>query len=403
MAAMTNKTENQGTELASFVDQLMDEFSLLSDEKVITDAIRDFGSIDVALGDIDVEIENAIASLGKDRLTKARAALEHSRKNAVRPSSSVEAYQQLADFITSNEGFRKVTLAARNGQGSSEDDATSAIFDLCELREFKQSRPLPKFGEKAKADVILRELGVTKPDDIDVEAIAWHLGAKVRYGRLTQCEARIIGSDDVAMITVDDNVSPPRQRFSICHELGHWIYHRGQTLCCQAGDIELPNDQSNNLERVADRFASELLMPSYLFVPIAQSLGSPSVRVVQQLSEIFKTSRTAAAIRLVQLSQRPLCLVSHTRNGRRWFARSQALSGNWIPSRELRSESAAFAMIFGKGVSKTAPRCINASIWFTRRDASRFNVLEESFRVQGNEVISLLSMKEEKEFLRQQS
>src|ERR1700712_539999 len=112
MAAMPNKTENQGTELASFVDQLMDEFSLLSDEKVITDAIRDFGSIDVALGDIDVEIENAIASLGKDRLTKARAALEHSRKNAVRPSSSVEAYQQLADFITSNEGFRKVTLAA---------------------------------------------------------------------------------------------------------------------------------------------------------------------------------------------------------------------------------------------------------------------------------------------------
>jgi hypothetical protein len=122
-----------------------------------------------------------------------------------------------------------------------------------------------------------------------------------------------------------------------------------------------------------------------------------------RVSEIFKTSRTAAAIRLVQLSQRPLCLVSHTRNGRRWFARSQALSGNWIPSRELRSESAAFAMIFGKGVSKTAPRCINASIWFTRRDASRFNVLEESFRVQGNEVISLLSMKEEKEFLRQQS
>ena len=199
-----------------------------------------------------------------------------------------------------------MTLAARNGQGSSDDDATSAIFDLCELRELKQCSPLPKFGEKPKADFILRELGITKPEEIDVEAIAWNFGAKVRYGRLTQCEARIIGSDDVAVITVDDSASPQRQRFSICHELGHWIYHPGQTLCCQAGDIELPNDQSNNLERVADRFASELLMPSYLFVPVAQSLGSPNMRVVQQLSEIFRTSRTATAIRLVQLNRRPL-------------------------------------------------------------------------------------------------
>ena len=171
-------------------------------------------------------------------------------------------------------------------------------------------------------------------------------------------------------------------------------------LSCQATDIELPSAQSNNLERAADRFASELLMPSYLFLPIAESLGRPSMRVIQKLSEVFKTSKTATAIRLVEFNQRPLCLVNHGKNGRRWFARSQAITGNWIPAGELRSESVAFNMIFGKSAQSIPPKCLDASVWFTRRDASRFQVVEDLFRIAANEILTLLSFKDEKDFVR---
>jgi hypothetical protein len=398
---MIKMTDNKDTELATFVDLLMEDLSLQSDEKIIADAIEDFGSLERALGDIDAEINSAINSQGKERLAEARAAFLNCTKNSFRPTKTEDAFRQLADFIVSDPKLKRVTLAARKGQAGSENDAFSVLQDLCELRQLGQSTPLPKFGSMQKADSILQQFGVTKPEEIDVEAIAWSLGAKVRYGSLTQCEARIVGADSAAIITVDKNASPQRQRFSICHEIGHWIYHRGQTLSCQANDIELPSGSSNNLERVADRFASELLMPSYLFVPIAESLGKPTMGVVQRLSEIFRTSRTATAIRLVELSQRPLCLVCHGKNGRRWFTRSRTMTGNWMPGYELSAESSAFNMVFGKSPPMMPPKCVNASAWFAPRDVSRFNVIEESFRTQANEAVTLLSIKEEKEFLSQ--
>ena len=41
---------------------------------------------------------------------------------------------------------------------------------------------------------ILTELGVRDPEDLDIEAIAQHCGATIRYKPLVGCEARIMGS-----------------------------------------------------------------------------------------------------------------------------------------------------------------------------------------------------------------
>ena len=61
---------------------------------------------------------------------------------------------------------------------------------------------------------VLQGLGITDPDDIDLEAIAWTMGAGVRYRPLDGCEARIIGRDDQAIITVNERSSWRRRRFS---------------------------------------------------------------------------------------------------------------------------------------------------------------------------------------------
>lgn len=63
-------------------------------------------------------------------------------------------------------------------------------------------------------------IGVTYPAEIDLEAIAWTMGAKVRYRPLDGCEARIIGRDDQAIITINERSPPRRQRFSLAHEIG---------------------------------------------------------------------------------------------------------------------------------------------------------------------------------------
>ena len=72
------------------------------------------------------------------------------------------------------------------------------------------------------AERLLQDLGVTDPQDIDLEVIAWQLGVRIKYRHLDGCEARIAGDDKKAIISVRDDVSPGRKRFSIGHELGHW-------------------------------------------------------------------------------------------------------------------------------------------------------------------------------------
>jgi Zn-dependent peptidase ImmA (M78 family) len=69
------------------------------------------------------------------------------------------------------------------------------------------------------AEQVLADLGITDPSEIDLEAIAWTLGARVRYRPLESCEARIVGNGDRAIITVNNRSHPRRQRFSIAHEL----------------------------------------------------------------------------------------------------------------------------------------------------------------------------------------
>jgi len=73
---------------------------------------------------------------------------------------------------------------------------------------------------------ILEELGITEPEDLDIEAIAQSRGATIVYERLDGCAARILGDGDQAIITVDDRPHVGRQRFSAAHELGHWMRDR---------------------------------------------------------------------------------------------------------------------------------------------------------------------------------
>jgi Zn-dependent peptidase ImmA (M78 family) len=73
----------------------------------------------------------------------------------------------------------------------------------------------------SSAERLLHDLGITEPKEIDLEAIAFHAGARVRRQPLDGCEARIVGHGDRAIITVNARSSYRRNRFSIAHELGH--------------------------------------------------------------------------------------------------------------------------------------------------------------------------------------
>ncbi|WP_198410656.1 ImmA/IrrE family metallo-endopeptidase [Aerosticca soli] len=75
--------------------------------------------------------------------------------------------------------------------------------------------------------------------------------------------ARDPGDPEVWGIAYNGTVSPQRQRFTIAHELGHFILHRDrqQRFNCDKESVYSGHETMRLIEREADDFASNLLMP----------------------------------------------------------------------------------------------------------------------------------------------
>lgn len=237
------------------------------------------------------------------------------------------------------------------------------------------------------AERILIDHGVTCAADIDLEAIAWSLGAFVKYRPMDGCEGVIVGSGKRAVISVNSRSSPRRQRFTIGHEIGHWHHHRGRVLFCSKGDIENP---SGDFERQADNFASDLILPKYLFDPIARKIKKPKLDVIRGIADEFDASLTATIIKLVKTDLFPLVVVCHGKDRRKWFERSKSLPGWWFPREDLDPDSFAFDMLYGQDSEQTFPRKVGADAWFDFRNCDQYEILEQSFRLPNEEILTLL-------------
>jgi hypothetical protein len=242
------------------------------------------------------------------------------------------------------------------------------------------------------AERLLQNFGVERPEEIDLEAIAWRLGALVKYRPLRSCEARIVGSDDRAIITVDTEAIPRRKRFSIAHELGHWHHHRGRCLICRSDEIGDARRGPTDPEHVADDYASDLLLPRYLLDPMLRATPRMNLSSARKVAEEFDASLTATLIKIVETDIFPMLLICHSREGRRWFRRATSVPSHWFPQQELDHESFAFSLLFGSGVEDTMPRRIGADAWFDRREAAEFDLLEQSYRLPGNQVCTVISI-----------
>lgn len=246
---------------------------------------------------------------------------------------------------------------------------------------------------------LLHELGVAEPQDLDIEAIAYYCGAEVRYAPLSVCAARIIGTGDRAIITIDASQgTPARQRFSIGHELGHWMRDRGRSAyLCEPKDMNSPWRGRTDRESLANQYAADLLMPRFLFKPRSANLDM-TFTTVRFLADEFRTSRTATAVRLVELGSYPAMLICHGREGRRWFSRGVDVPDSLWPTKELSHETAAFELLFGDRVQQT-PREVDADAWVSHRDSYRYSVVEDSIKVADDAIVTLIWWKDESQLL----
>lgn len=93
---------------------------------------------------------------------------------------------------------------------------------------------------------------------------------------------------------------PGRRRFTLGHELGHWVLHREMqtSLFCRHGSVEDGTPASGSevpeIEREANAFAAALLIPPQLLERHYYETG----RDFEALCELFGSSRAAMGRRL---------------------------------------------------------------------------------------------------------
>lgn len=231
---------------------------------------------------------------------------------------------------------------------------------------------------------LLRSLGISEPSEIDVCAIAQTQGATVVEKAVKGAEARIMGFGDKALIVVNADSILQRKRFSVGHELGHWMRDSGKiSLGCNP-ESQLGSSDAN-AETRANKYASDLLMPDFMFRPRVQKRPM-TFDTASDLANTFETSLTATSIRLVEYGSYPAMVVCSDQRDVRWSWR-----GPEVP-RVMRPHLAGpltFAndLLKGSGGSSASGE-VYSDQWFS--SVRRHGLHEDSRRLNDELVLTLL-------------
>jgi len=154
---------------------------------------------------------------------------------------------------------------------------------------------------------LLRSIGeLSLP--VNVESVADKLGIKLVYEEMPDDISGFIDlSKDPSVCAINRRQHFNRQRFTIAHEIGHFRLHRNsEKLFVDKGFLYRDADSSSGeveLEREANAFAAELLMPKVLLSEKFYAYGDSfeSDRHIPELARQFRVSEQAMLFRLTNL------------------------------------------------------------------------------------------------------
>lgn len=142
-------------------------------------------------------------------------------------------------------------------------------------------------------------------EPINVNALAKFLDVQVSYERIEdEISAMLLIENKKANIVVNSSHHRNRKRFSLAHELGHFVLHASDKDSLFIDRSFFRNKISSigesRQEIEANAFAGALLMPKLLIdksIPESENAEIDTVR----LAKMFEVSVDAMAIRLIKL------------------------------------------------------------------------------------------------------
>jgi Zn-dependent peptidase ImmA (M78 family) len=159
------------------------------------------------------------------------------------------------------------------------------------------------------ADILVRYNLYSIP--VDVLALAGKLGIRVFEEALPEDISGILDLRNMPIIMVNQDHVLNRQRFSIAHEIGHFLLHRPTGIHVDKKTYYRNSKSAERLDEIeieANRFAAELLMPTNLVIREIErysDLIDSNDDVISVLADSFKVSATAVGFRIQNLGYHP--------------------------------------------------------------------------------------------------
>jgi len=184
-----------------------------------------------------------------------------------------------------------------------------------------------------------------------------------------------------------------RKNFTVAHELGHLCMHslEQNTFYCSSDVIESFKSTINPIELSANKFASELLMPLFIYQPLVDRKDVDWDHI-KELSGLSQTSLQATAIRFVDLTQTACCLIVSKGKKILWFHKSKEFQPFiQMEGRQLSKDTVAYSIFQGVDPPNHFED-VKADNWLSGRGVNRYTeILEWSLPINSyGQVLTLL-------------
>lgn len=165
------------------------------------------------------------------------------------------------------------------------------------LQDFQEGTPVGLGSREIQniGALVAEKLGYKNGQDLKL--IIQSLGGEIKFQTVQDWVA---DSDEIIVngprnfqIFLSNFSGPLRDRFTVAHELGHYILHSN----FGEKPLRVRRHGKNPLETEANAFAAGFLMPENDFIEIAKTFENNC----EQIASHFRVSRAAAAIRLKSL------------------------------------------------------------------------------------------------------
>lgn len=248
------------------------------------------------------------------------------------------------------------------------------------------------------AKAMLNELGIVGL--ADVREVAAQLKLELNEVEVDGFDGALIRAEGVSFgaIAVRRGIlEEGRKNFTIAHEIGHYVLP-GHEKCddvCLDTDIGNWSDAGRQLEREADEFAAELLIPTSYARP-RFSETTPSLQTISALAADCRASLSATAWRYCDLAPYA-CAIVWSKDSRIAWSRASAEFDFFIEwGKYLEKGTFARALFEGGKTEGDSPTPVRADLWLnSRRLNDGAEILEQSIFLRNyHSVLSLLWIKE---------